>query len=60
MEKDLQVIEEEKLDRSQQYILATLKAKCILGYIKRGVVGWVKEVFYSALVKSNLEFCVQT
>ncbi|GAB0175464.1 hypothetical protein GRJ2_000011600 [Grus japonensis] len=61
-EKHLGVSIDEKLNMSQQCVLAAQKANCVLGCIKRSVTSRAREVILllcSALVRPHLESCVQ-
>ncbi|XP_058657369.1 triadin isoform X17 [Ammospiza caudacuta] len=61
-ETDLGLPVHENLDMTQQCVLEVKKAVCILGCIKSSVASTSKEVIlslYSALVRPQLEYCVQ-
>ncbi|PKU39039.1 hypothetical protein llap_10657 [Limosa lapponica baueri] len=61
-EKDLGVLVDEKLNMTQQGVLAAQKASHTLGCVKRSVASRSREVILSlcsALVRPHLEYCVQ-
>ena len=61
-ERDVGVLVERRLNRSQQCALAAKRANCILGCIKHSITSQSKAVIvplYLALVWPHLECCAQ-
>ncbi|CAM5075408.1 unnamed protein product [Natator depressus] len=62
-EKDLGVLVDHRMTMSRQCDMAVRKANVVLGCIRRGISNRDKEVLvplYKALVRSHLEYCVQS
>ena len=60
-EKDLGVMVNRNLTKSQKYVLSAQKANCILSHNRRGVASREREVIVplcSALMRSHVEYCV--
>jgi len=61
-EKNLGILVNEKLDKSQQIVSAAQKTNCILCYIKRSMASRSREVILTlcfALMTPHLEYCIQ-
>ena len=61
-ERELGMLADSRLNRSQEDALAAKRANPILGCIKHSITAWPKEVIvllYSLLVWPHLEHCVQ-
>jgi len=62
VEKELEVMVDEKLDRGQEWAFAAWKASYMLGCIKKVAANKEREVIvplYSALLRPHLEYCVK-